>query len=207
MKTKIGFVQDLDYFRSIVDAYPTPVFIVNNDVGIIDYNLAASKLLGPDKESLLLKRGGDILNCVHSKESTEGCGRAEFCKNCVIRNSVNKTFENQTVSREKTKFEFFDKNKKINELHFWVTASPFHYKDKKFALLVLEDITEIMQLRSLIPICANCKKVRDDKDYWHHVDSYLQTIWDADITHSICPDCSTKLYPELAQWKALKKNK
>ncbi len=55
---------------------------------------------------------------------------------------------------------------------------------------------EIKSLRGIIPICASCKKIRDDKGYWNQLESYIRKHSDADFTHSLCPDCMRKLYPE-----------
>lgn len=60
------------------------------------------------------------------------------------------------------------------------------------ALLVRLQIRQIRSLHGLIPICAQCKKVRDDAGYWRQVESYVQEHSDADFTHSICPDCLEK---------------
>jgi hypothetical protein len=50
-------------------------------------------------------------------------------------------------------------------------------------------------LSGLIPICSNCKKIRDDEGYWHQVEVYVRDHSDANFTHGICPDCLKKLYP------------
>jgi hypothetical protein len=55
---------------------------------------------------------------------------------------------------------------------------------------------EIKTLRGFIPICASCKKIRDDKGYWQQVESYITDHSEALFTHSVCPDCMEKLYPE-----------
>ncbi|MBF0468410.1 MAG: hypothetical protein HQK61_05940 [Desulfamplus sp.] len=55
---------------------------------------------------------------------------------------------------------------------------------------------EIKSLAGLIPICSNCKKVRDDKGYWQQVEVYIRDHSDADFTHGICSDCIKKLYPD-----------
>lgn len=57
-------------------------------------------------------------------------------------------------------------------------------------------LKEIKTLSGLLPICPNCKKVRDDKGYWHMVESYISRHADVKFTHSFCPDCLKKLYPE-----------
>ncbi len=48
----------------------------------------------------------------------------------------------------------------------------------------------------LLPICASCKKIRDDKGYWNQIESYIKEHSEADFSHSICPECSKKLYAE-----------
>ncbi|MBZ0157804.1 MAG: PAS domain-containing protein [Alphaproteobacteria bacterium] len=54
---------------------------------------------------------------------------------------------------------------------------------------------EVTRLRELIPICASCKKIRDDQGYWTQVESYMAKYIKADFSHGICPDCLKKLYP------------
>jgi hypothetical protein len=49
-------------------------------------------------------------------------------------------------------------------------------------------------LRGLIPICASCKKIRDDKDYWSQVEVYVRDRSDAEFSHGMCPDCMKTLY-------------
>lgn len=58
-------------------------------------------------------------------------------------------------------------------------------------------LSQIRTMRGLIPICANCKNIRDDKGYWKQVEVYIQEHSEADFTHSICPDCAKKLYPDI----------
>ncbi len=58
-------------------------------------------------------------------------------------------------------------------------------------------LQDIKTLRGLLPICAACKKIRDDKGYWNQIESYLQEHSEAEFTHSYCPDCYKKLMEEL----------
>lgn len=59
-----------------------------------------------------------------------------------------------------------------------------------------ESLAEIKSLRGILPICSFCKKVRDDQGYWEQVDIYINKHSEADISHSICPECMKKYYPE-----------
>jgi DNA-binding response OmpR family regulator len=56
---------------------------------------------------------------------------------------------------------------------------------------------EIKRLKGIIPICSNCKKIRDDKGFWEQVETYIASHSDAEFTHGICPECTEKLYGDL----------
>ena len=55
-------------------------------------------------------------------------------------------------------------------------------------------LKNIKTLQGLIPICSSCKKIRDDQGYWNILESYIQKNSDAQFSHSICPECSDKVY-------------
>lgn len=57
-------------------------------------------------------------------------------------------------------------------------------------------LSEIRELRGILPICSSCKKIRDDQGYWKKIESYIQQHTKAEFSHGICPDCSKLLYPE-----------
>lgn len=59
-----------------------------------------------------------------------------------------------------------------------------------------EALDNIKTLKGLLPICANCKKIRDDKGYWNQIEAYIRDHSDAEFSHSICPDCAKILYPD-----------
>lgn len=54
----------------------------------------------------------------------------------------------------------------------------------------------VRHLEGLLPICAVCKKIRDDNDYWRQAEIYIAAHSDAEFSHSLCPDCAKELYPE-----------
>ena len=56
-------------------------------------------------------------------------------------------------------------------------------------------LQQVNTLQDLLPICAACKKIRDDGGYWHQVESYMHRHAGVEFSHSICPECRTKLYP------------
>lgn len=60
-----------------------------------------------------------------------------------------------------------------------------------------ETLAQVKTLSGLLPICARCKKIRDDSGYWNQIENFISAHSDADFTHGICPECSTALYPEM----------
>lgn len=72
-------------------------------------------------------------------------------------------------------------------------------QDEKEELIkeLRDALNNVKKLSGLIPICANCKKIRDDKGYWTQVEDYISKHSEVDFSHSICPDCLAKSYPKI----------
>ena len=60
-------------------------------------------------------------------------------------------------------------------------------------------LADVKLLSGLVPICSNCKKIRDDKGYWTQLESYIQDRSEAKFSHGVCPDCMKLLYPEFSK--------
>lgn len=60
-----------------------------------------------------------------------------------------------------------------------------------------EALAHVKTLSGLLPICAACKKIRDDKGYWRQIEAYIRDHSEAEFSHSICPECARKMYPKL----------
>lgn len=98
-------------------------------------------------------------------------------------------------------------NRGIALLAVWVTAilGLQRKKTEQQRILILLErekaLDEIRILRGFLPICAACKKIRDDQGYWTQIESYITTHSEAEFTHSICPECTKKLYPDYHEAK------
>jgi hypothetical protein len=69
-------------------------------------------------------------------------------------------------------------------------------QERERLILELKDyLAKVKTLSGLLPICANCKKIRDDKGYWKQIEAYISEHSEAEFTHGICPECAKKLYP------------
>jgi len=136
-------VQFLDqgFHRVLFDAMPMPVFVVDKNVSIFDYNTAAAQLLGKDKTLVLRRRGGDVLKCVYSTEGPRGCGTAPACRDCAVRKSVRMAARGRRVVRRLAQMELI-RNGKAAKVNLRVSCQPFNYGRSSFILLVLEGLND-----------------------------------------------------------------
>ncbi|MBA4348910.1 MAG: hypothetical protein C0415_02840 [Thermodesulfovibrio sp.] len=68
-------------------------------------------------------------------------------------------------------------------------------------------LANVKTLSGLLPICASCKKIRNDKGYWDHLETYISEHSEAEFSHGLCPDCVKKAYEELDKLKKRKNEK
>ena len=98
-------------------------------------------------------------------------------------------------------------NRALALFAIWVTASlglqrKITEEKRERALREREKALEDVRiLRGLLPICASCKRIRDDQGYWTQIEGYIRARSEADFSHGICPECAKKLYPEFYKQK------
>ena len=77
------------------------------------------------------------------------------------------------------------------------SSRSYYYNQLLTEKLALEAaLQQVKTLQGMLPICASCKKIRDDTGYWHQVETYISHHTTVEFSHSICPECRTRLYPE-----------
>ena len=93
--------------------------------------------------------------------------------------------DNETLSRAKITepYGYLLKPFEERELHSTIEIALYKHKADQ----------EIKVLQGLIPICSSCKKIRDDKDYWHRIETYIEGHSEAEFTHGYCPRCAADL--------------
>ena len=186
-----GISADNDLMARVFNGLPFPAMLVDDDVRILLSNEASKALMPPDTDPSM-KMGGEAFQCVNAPE--KGCGKGDFCNDCVIRNSVNAAFkEDKTVLFRRTHLKLFRDGKTV-QANLLVTATPVKRGQDKLIILIIEDVNELIHLSRLLPICANCKKIRDNKGSWENIEKYMEQRIDVDFSHGLCPDCMKKLY-------------
>ena len=112
------------------------------------------------------------------------------------------------------------------EIYVDLSAGAFTWKGRGLMFSIIRDVTEryeneqererligelqealenIKTLSGLLPICARCKKIRDDRGYWNQIETYIINNTDADFSHGLCPDCLEKMYGEQDWYKKRRK--
>ena len=92
---------------------------------------------------------------------------------------------------------------KIEDINCWqavvldITDRKRAEKEKEKLIKDLQDtLGQVKTLKGLLPICSICKNIRDDQGYWNQIEAYIRNHSEAEFSHSICPECAKKMYPD-----------
>ena len=189
---------------AVLKASKEAIIAIRPDGTVSIWNPAAQTMFGWTEQEML----GETLDRIVPEGYRENHDRYanEFFHTDKRRRELNRTVEFPALRKGDIEFPI--------EL----TLSSGSYQDEAFVLAIARDISErkadeqeqvrlieelqqatedIRKMSGMIPICALCKKVSDDEGSWKLVESYIQQHSDAEFSHSLCPDCQEKLYPEL----------
>lgn len=84
----------------------------------------------------------------------------------------------------------------VGALFFLYVTAPLIRKLSRTIETLQTALNKVKLLSGFLPICASCKKIRDDKGYWNQIESYISEHSEAEFSHGICPECAKKLYPK-----------
>ena len=114
--------------------------------------------------------------------------------------------EESTIERAKESepYGYLLKPVALKELQIAIEMAVYKHemdREKAHLTMKLQDaLDKVNQLTGLIPICAYCKKIRDDKGYWNDVASYISRHSEALFSHGMCPDCAEKVMKEVEEF-------
>lgn len=80
---------------------------------------------------------------------------------------------------------------------FWGKIRQVDAEKSEIIADLQEALAKVKTLSGFLPICASCKKIRDDKGYWNHVEAYISEHSEAEFSHGVCTGCAKKLYPDI----------
>jgi PAS domain S-box-containing protein len=187
----------LAQYADLYDFAPTGYFTLAADGTILAVNLTGARLLGIERARLLNRRFGFLVSVsdrsvfkAFLEKTFAGNGR-EFCEVALLRAETDPLFvrveavvsEGQSECRAAV-----------------LDATDRHRAEAERERLIQKleaALARVKLLSGLLPICAGCKKIRDDHGYWKQLESYIESHSEATFTHGLCLDCLHKLYPEL----------
>jgi PAS domain S-box-containing protein len=195
-------MQAEDKFRVIFSNSLDAIMVIDSKSGrILSVNQATSRILGYEDKALI----GNHFSILFPPESK--LSRQDL---------LGKIQTHDTVFTQK----FLHAKGPVSQMDLTATLIP--WKNDKAIIVTFRSITERLQaeeerqnlinqlqealakvktLSGLLPICASCKKIRDDKGYWNQIEAYIRDHSEAEFTHSLCPECADKLRSELKQYQ------
>lgn len=132
---------DQAFHRVLFNAMPMPVFVVDGDVSILEYNTAAARLVGANRRRVIGRMGGNVWKCLNALNTPEGCGHSASCPDCEIRKAVKSASNGKTVTRRWSSLETKLKGRTCRK-DLRVTCQPVAYQQQSFVLLILEGLDD-----------------------------------------------------------------
>ncbi len=199
----------------IIDFLPDPTWVIDLEGRVIAWNRAVEDLTGVRKQDILGKgdyahalplyghRRPTLANLVLNRDSD---WEAKYIsleeKNGML--TAGESFHPQLGGGNRylsaTAARLYDANgKTVGAIQTVrdITAAKKSEQEQKRLITELQDaLDRVRTLSGLLPICASCKKIRDDKGYWNQIETYISDHTQAEFSHGICPACAKKLYSD-----------
>ena len=189
-------------FRSVAQSAKDAIITADNKGRIAFCNTAAEKMFGY-REDELIGQSISILMPQRFRAAHER-GMAQEAASGKSR-LINETVELFGITKDGSEFpiELSLSNWKSGDRMFYAgiirDISKRKQREKEREALIdnlKTSLARVRKLSGLLPICASCKKIRDDKGYWNQIEAYIRDHSEAEFSHGICPECTRKLYPQ-----------
>lgn len=198
--------KERNQLRTLIDNLPDLIFFKDREGKYILNNIAHLKSIGCQKqEDALGKTTFDFNPPELARQYHEDEMRIIQTGEQIL-NRIEEAFHKDIGENrwhQTSKIPIFDHNGKvigIVGIAHDITEKKLAEEEREKLIKELQKaLNEVKTLRGLIPICSNCKKIRDDKGYWTQVEAYIQDHSDARFSHGICPECLQKYYPEISK--------
>jgi PAS domain S-box-containing protein len=182
-------------YTDLYDFAPTGYFTLTRDGTIVAVNLTGVRLVGLERAQLLNRRFGfltsegdrPVFNAF--LEKTFESRKQEFCEMSLLRANAAPLFVRveAVVSEDQ---------RECRAAVLDVTGRHRAEVERERLIQELQTaLTHVKTLSGLLPICAHCKKIRNDQGYWEQIESYIDSHSDATFSHGICAECLHKYYP------------
>ena len=190
--------------RAILASTASPIILLSPDLKVHQINQEGEQLFGWGRASLLNR---DFLRAMAPREQHQAVRQA---LERALGGQVVRDQENQMRAQGGKLLTFHWNCARLEDSEgqpLGVIISGQDISERKQAEQererLIKDLqsalAEIKTLSGMLPICANCKKVRDDSGYWRQIEAYVEQHSSAEFSHGLCPDCARQLYPSMYQ--------
>ena len=189
-------------FRSVAQSAKDAIITADNKGKIAFCNTAADKMFGYHEGELIGQSISILMPQRFRTAHKRGMAQVEASGKFRL---VNETVELFGITKDGSEFpvELSLSNWKSGDHTFYagiirdISERKQHEKEREALIHNLKtSLARVRKLSGLLPICASCKKIRDDKGYWNQIEAYIRDHSEAEFSHGICPECTRRLYPE-----------
>jgi len=197
------------HYRLLIKAIPDPVIVYDTDHKITYINEAFELTYGWTKKELV----GGTIDFVPPEEisRTKEAWLRTLDGEKIFFETKRKTKAGKILDIQMRTAILKDQNNKHTAsivIHRDITIIKQTEREREHLIGVLEQaLSQVKTLSGLLPICASCKKVRDDTGYWNRIESYIQRHSDAEFSHGMCPECSDEFYGDQEWYIKMKRKK
>jgi transcriptional regulator with PAS, ATPase and Fis domain len=146
MKPVTEILNQDGFLKNLFDAIPCGVLVVDSERRVKAVNNVLEQTFGISGAEVIDKRGGEALECIHSSTGPEGCGSSEECQTCRVRSTALKAIEGKHIHRNRANIQLLVKGEP-RDIKVLLSAAPFDHDGERLAIVILEDITELDNLR------------------------------------------------------------
>jgi PAS domain S-box-containing protein len=180
-------------YRSITESMIDAMYICSPDFRVEFMNPAMINKVGRDATGehcfqTIYRLDEKCPWCIHEKVQ-----KGEYVTTEIVNPKDGRTYN---VSHS----PIFHNNDSISKMTIFrdITQRKLIEEEREKLIKELKNVLDqVKQLSGMLPICSSCKMIRDDKGYWSQIESYIRDHSEAEFSHSICPECAKKLYPDV----------
>ena len=111
-----------------------------------------------------------------------------------IKDSIREIIDSDSSYKKRLTYKYMDEGRE-KEISVFIKGSVLEFENNKYALLSVQNISEIMDTDGAVNICSNCKKIKRSESSWQEIEAYIKdNLANIHFSHCICPECSKKLY-------------
>ncbi len=186
----------MQFLAAIVESSDDAIYGKDLDGNIISWNKAAERIFGYTADEIIGHSIAILYPVDRRDELIDTMERIRQGRRVGLYETVRLRKDGQFIPASVTVSPMLDHRGKVVGASAITRDITLRKNDEADRFKLIEELTESLKqvktLNGLLPICASCKRIRDDQGYWQQVETYIAEHTNADFTHGICPDCLEK---------------